>query len=534
MKSFIQNILGGLSIFCRNPRYPNNKNMQNKPHFGQNHDIASQLNKKAYTKNCHFGNWLCFYKQSQFSLRLIPTGLISIIVVLTRQSHFRRVDLKGSLIGILFLLAAACGWAYDFSSNPGDGTADNPYQLSEPNHLIAMDTDPNAAGGKHFVLAGDIIFDPNIHIFDDALIQSFDGILDGQGYNIENLTIITDQPTISDVGLFGTLEAGSVVQNTGVKNTLISTLVTIETEVTRIGTICGLNEGTIDQCNVFGIVRGGQFVGGLVGSNFGTITDCYTAGLVEGYSTVGGISGGNGNYALTRSGQISLCHASAQIISKGSFEGALVGQFYFGQMTDCAWDKDISQVARAFTAGATWDEEGIERIHRYSTAQMKQKDNFDFLDFAHDPNDPNSLETWRMCVDDVTPPRLNWEFTTRGDFYCPDGVGLEDFDSMSDCFLAMLTIGAELADDNDLTVNLNELANLSAYWEQTGCGCNGADITGNGVVDVNDLTELADVWLMRQRPDCAIADLNRDTEIDLVDMMIFLDAWLEKRLPITE
>jgi hypothetical protein len=39
---------------------------QNKANFLRNDDPVSLYNKMIYCKNCHFGNWVCFPKQTQF------------------------------------------------------------------------------------------------------------------------------------------------------------------------------------------------------------------------------------------------------------------------------------------------------------------------------------------------------------------------------------------------------------------------------------------------------------------------------------
>ena len=45
--------------------------------------------------------------------------------------------------GIIYFLVLALHlseftFAYDWEANPGDGSAGNPYQISEPNHLLSM------------------------------------------------------------------------------------------------------------------------------------------------------------------------------------------------------------------------------------------------------------------------------------------------------------------------------------------------------------------------------------------------------------
>ncbi len=51
--------------------------------------------------------------------------------------------------------------------------------------------------------------------------------------------------------------------------------------------------------------------------------------------------------------------------------------------------------------------------------------------------------------------------------------------------------------DKDYDVDFRDFAWLSIFWGQTACGkCAGADLTGDGKVDIQDVAELAGKWLM--------------------------------------
>ena len=53
------------------------------------------------------------------------------------------------------LIAARTTFAYDWSTNPGDGSWADPYQISEPNQLNSIGTDPSLMD-KNFILLTDI------------------------------------------------------------------------------------------------------------------------------------------------------------------------------------------------------------------------------------------------------------------------------------------------------------------------------------------------------------------------------------------
>jgi hypothetical protein len=58
-----------------------------------------------------------------------------------------------------FFAAVVLGWVmlssisfgYDWATNPGDGSPENPYQISDPDHLMSIGSNA-ALLNKHFVL----------------------------------------------------------------------------------------------------------------------------------------------------------------------------------------------------------------------------------------------------------------------------------------------------------------------------------------------------------------------------------------------
>ena len=94
-----------------------------------------------------------------------------------RNRHF--------LMFSVLCVSVSCVFGYNWSDNPGDGSEANPYQISEPNHLIAInDLDTT---GVYFVMTNDINLDPNLpgnQIFGRGIITteafpSFSGVFDG-------------------------------------------------------------------------------------------------------------------------------------------------------------------------------------------------------------------------------------------------------------------------------------------------------------------------------------------------------------------
>ncbi|ARN55738.1 InlB B-repeat-containing protein [Sedimentisphaera salicampi] len=250
----------------------------------------------------------------------------------------------------LLAAIAAAGIAFGFAA--GDGTENNPYQISTPDHLEAVNNDLSA----HYVLTGDI--DLSGRTYERAVIApdtdytdsnfngtSFSGSFDGAGYKI--LSLIVDASDVTGnypryLGLFGKIDEGEV-RNLGIENAQI----TGGDNSRFLGGLCGYNDAeTIQNCYVTGSVSGGadsDCLGGLCGSNgsSSTISSCYSTGSVSGGDNsycLGGLCGSNGS-----SSTISSCYSTGSV-SGGADSyslGGLCGRNY-GIITNCYATSDVS------------------------------------------------------------------------------------------------------------------------------------------------------------------------------------------------
>lgn len=130
-------------------------------------------------------------------------------------------------------------------------------------------------------------------------IPVFNGIFDGVGHTISGFEYIGSGYV---VGLFRYIESNGVVENLTLKGNITS-----ENEKECIGSICGINYGTIRNCTFQGTVSGRDTVGGIVGinENTGTLSGCSVKGRITGYYSTGGIAGINHgviNYCTNRAG----------------------------------------------------------------------------------------------------------------------------------------------------------------------------------------------------------------------------------------
>src|ERR1700722_5738176 len=167
---------------------------------------------------------------------------------------------------------------------------------------------------------------------------AFSGTFDGLGHTVSNLTI--KLPLVNYVGLFGSIGAGSVVQNIGlvgggvigdefvgglagasagmVRNSYVTGGVSGTAGI--VGGLVGLNDGTVSNSYATGSVSGGNGVGGLVGLSIG--------GAIYGSLATGSVSGTNndvGGLAGASTGPISNSSATGSVSGNGPYIGGLVG-----------------------------------------------------------------------------------------------------------------------------------------------------------------------------------------------------------------
>jgi uncharacterized repeat protein (TIGR02543 family) len=211
----------------------------------------------------------------------------------------------------------------------GDGSESSPFQIADATDLKnmaqAINEDKEKYGSKHYILTADIEMfqvaaDQSNHVAIGSYASSkpFSGTFDGQGHTISGLVI--NKSSESYQGLFGYVGPGGVVKNVGLIDSFI-------VGGDFVGSVVGLNEGTVDNCystgdvwgkkeiggiagrnRTSGIIRNSyntsqvtgtdSEVGGIVGKNVGTVANSYNTGVVSGSSTVGGIVGENNSACL--------------------------------------------------------------------------------------------------------------------------------------------------------------------------------------------------------------------------------------------
>jgi len=293
-----------------------------------------------------------------------------------------------------------------------------------------------------------------------AVNNTFVGSFDGQGYEIYDLFV--NRPDESDVGLFGVVETGGVIENIGVVNGNItgyegvSSLVGYNRGTVRnsyacgnvtgdldvgslvgvnggtvgnsysssnvtgrdgVGSLVGKNEGTIGNSYSSGSVTGRDGVGGLVGKNEGTVSNSYSIGSVNGTDFVGslvGVNGGtlsnsytsgtvNGNdfaggLVGRNEGVVSKCYSTGNVTGDEHI-GGLVGQNWHGVVSNSFWDTETSGMEGSDGGTGKTTEEMID-IATFTGAAWNIT--------TADPGETNPTYTWNI-VDAVTYPFLSWQ-----------------------------------------------------------------------------------------------------------------------------
>lgn len=366
------------------------------------------------------------------------------------------------IFGVIFLLmvSGAAVAADDIECanvafDGGDGTPEDPYQISTAAQLQCVDDDRDA----HYELVDDVDlssidnFEPIGDQFSDG---PFTGSFDGNGHEIHGLTI--DQSDEMDVALFRWTAEGAVIENvaivgadisgsyrTGIlvglhndrsgtpaiNNVTVSGTVegldrktggvigrmsggtaynvSADVEVTgdwEVGGIAGdiVNDGEVENVHVTGSVSGDDEVGGI-GGEVGyrsIVSNSYSEANVSGVRDVGGLVGILGDGIDPTEGTIETSYAVGTI--DGTFRvGGLAGtQTEEGTIADSYWDVEAT--------GQDSSEEGtgLETAEMIGEAAAENMEGFDFD------------ETWTIVEDEYPQLRSLVDETDEDDEDGPD------------------------------------------------------------------------------------------------------------------
>lgn len=244
--------------------------------------------------------------------------------------------LAATLMLVAAMLMPSVAWADTITPKKpttGDGSANNPYQISNKEELYWFaglvngdESVCNDVVNQNRAACAKLMNDIVVNSYDDFSnhdwnriffsdwffwtpigkqeFNIYTGTFDGQGHTISGLYFEScsnyyDQKSKEydyqnrdylSFGLFG-FNSGTI-KNVGVINSYFGW------QYNYIGGVCGVNYGTIENCYNEGKVEGkGNDTGGICALNVGTITNCYNLGTVIGEYGTGGVCGdtyGNG------------------------------------------------------------------------------------------------------------------------------------------------------------------------------------------------------------------------------------------------
>lgn len=231
----------------------------------------------------------------------------------------------------LFLIILCESFVSSFSGI-GEGTADNPYNISTC--LELNETRNNLTA--YYRLVNDLNCSDTINWNDgtgwepigycaewdggECLSEfPFEGTFDGNGYTIEGLYIY--RPAEDMVGVFGYLIGR--VYNLGIINSNVTGRKYVGILSGYYTTWYGDRPANISKCYTKGEVNGTDYVGGLVGYLFqGNIRESYSLGNVAGNDKVGGLIG------YSSEGEISFSYSDNGFVLGADWVGGLVGWAY--------------------------------------------------------------------------------------------------------------------------------------------------------------------------------------------------------------
>ncbi len=175
-------------------------------------------------------------------------------------------------------------------------------------------------------------------------IKEFNGILDGNNYEIKNIYINKNNSEDKFVALFGILGAEGVIKNVTISNSYIK-------GYEDTSAFVGGNYGQLINCTNNCTIYGGSLTGGIAGRNYNTIVDCVNKGniITTGVQT-GGIVGNCdfGNPVIVKN-----CKNYGNITSDSTYIGGIVGGAWRGNTTNKNVDVIISDCQNYGNIGGT-------------------------------------------------------------------------------------------------------------------------------------------------------------------------------------
>lgn len=398
------------------------------------------------------------------------------------------------IVGIAMLSAPVV--ADGIEELDGEGTAEDPYVVTNATELQAIADEPNA----DYVLGDDIDARATTDWNGGAGLEPigdgderFTGSFDGNGHAISNLTI--DRPDGANVSLFGVVDSGTItnvtLENASVvggasvgglighgRNATVSAssatgdVLGNGSDETNVGGLIGWNDrGEVLESSAAGTVTGdgaNVSVGGLVGQNYrgGVIKSAATGTVTSGGKnvSVGGLVGSNYQGMVFDSFAAGPLPDAADSVQRGG----LVGSSTSATVLDSYWDSErtglassdgsptsaglnTSQLTGATVAGTTELRVGETWVVTDGYPQLR----------SHVTNYTLALESTELEADETTAATVALEFA---DGTAASAATVSNYSS-SDSGVATVENGTvEAVDDGEATIT----AELAGFSETVG------------------------------------------------------------------
>lgn len=238
----------------------------------------------------------------------------------------------------------------------GAGTKESPYEVATAqdiedlananNHNASYRNGSNVFTGVYFRQTADIDMKAvDNHEPIGVAKTAFNGIYDGQGHTISNLT--QNRRDEFNAGMFGLLGNDAQVRDIKFVNP------SINTAKSKVGVVAGESNGKVSNITVTGGYVGvpAYYGGGIVGMNYGTVDSTSFSGSIEGEDMVGGIVGVNYNVISD-----SWSDATVNLTYKKGYAGGVCGSnsrvtshisdcYFTGVLTDAYGEGKIGGIA---------------------------------------------------------------------------------------------------------------------------------------------------------------------------------------------
>ncbi len=477
---------------------------------------------------------------------------------------------------------------YDWDTNPGAGTSDDPYQISTPGMLLG----DIGVDGCYYRLESDL--DLKYYSFnrgcvvrsDLATFTGFSGVFDGNGYVVRNVYIKNTENNQALNGFFRMINENGMVKNLGVENVFV--YANLSDSSLSVGAMAGVCYGSCYNCYAKGTVNAisyyttqascGSFAGygkgiancysdvnlysnfdgycgGFVGRGY-DITNCYCLGNLTSGATDKFPGGFIGSVLNSSTKPVRNCFTAMKLVVSGSLVNGFIGKDVngiLGAVINCFWD---CQAVGVGTAGTVSNGASAKTTVQMKVMGTYANASWDFVDETANGID----DIWYMPDNDYPGLLGLTSFGYRGTNSClmfeSQGISSLNIEIYG---LAQIQQSWEIDYNCSWIVSVspltggtsgsNDSTNVTIFIDPSGLPVGKhstellitnqnrirtrvpLELTVFDPIDITDMQELAWHWLESdciEGSPCYNVDYFRDGNIDLRDFGQFAQNWMKQ------